>query len=84
MRFLTLISAAAACLMVGCASTNTGVVPIGGGQYMLSKLGGMTDWSGGTVKAELYQEAAAYCGKTGKQLMPINSTSENSGCQPLA
>ena len=79
MRFKNVIAVAAVCLMAGCATTDTGITPIGGGQYMLSKLGGMTDFSGGTVKAELYKEAADFCGKAGKQLTPINSTSENSG-----
>lgn len=74
-----------ACLVItGCAAP-TGIIPIGGnGQYMSSKFGGMGVWSGGQVKAELYQEAAAYCAKDGKKLTPLTSTSQDYGLAAYA
>lgn len=66
---LTVAALASAC------TSPTGIVPIGNGMYMSSKLGGMATYSGGAVKAELYQEAAEFCAKQGKQVEPINSTS---------
>lgn len=74
-----------ACLVItGCAAPNTGIVPIGSGQYMLSKMGGLTDWTGGTVKAELYKEGIAFCQKEGKELVPLNSRSEDAGYSKYA
>lgn len=69
---------AAAAALVGCA-TNTGVVPIGNGIYMHSKSGSMMTHSGGQVKAELFREAAVFCSKQGKQVAPVNSTSQDAG-----
>lgn len=63
----------------GCSTPNTGVVPIGDGIYMQSKFGSLVTFSGGQVKAELFQEAAAFCSKQGKKLVPVNSTSKDSG-----
>ncbi|MGI4779088.1 MAG: hypothetical protein ACRYGA_13390 [Janthinobacterium lividum] len=62
----------------GCVAP-TGIVPIGNGTYMSSKMGGMLDYSGGGVKAELYKEAGAFCVKQGKEVQPMNSTSTDSG-----
>lgn len=70
---------AVAAILAGCASPNTGVVPIGNGIYMHSKFGSAFTFSGGEVKAELFKEAAAFCAKQGKQLVPGNSTSKDSG-----
>jgi hypothetical protein len=77
MRLLTIV--ATGMLLAGCATPNTGVVPIGNGIYMHSKFGSMVTFSGGEVKAELFQEAAQFCAKQGKQLVPVNSTSKDSG-----
>jgi hypothetical protein len=63
----------------GCATPNTGVVPIGNGIYMHSKFGSFTTFSGGEVKAELFKEAAQFCAKQGKRLVPVASTSKDSG-----
>jgi hypothetical protein len=60
-------------------SPNTGVVPIGDGNYMASKFGSMLTYSGGEVKAELYRDAARYCAKQGKEIEPLSSTSKDSG-----
>jgi hypothetical protein len=65
--------------LAACATPNTGVVPIGNDVYMHSRFGSVTTFSGGQVKAELFQEAAAFCAKQGKSLTPINSTSKDSG-----
>jgi hypothetical protein len=66
-------------VLCGCATPNTGVVPIGNGIYMHSKFGSFTTFSGGEVKAELFKEAAQFCAKQGKQLVPVASTSKDSG-----
>lgn len=80
MKKLYVAAIAAAVLgMAGCATPDTGVVPIGNGVYMHSKFGSALTFSGGQVKAELFQEAAAFCGKQGKQVTPVNSTSKDSG-----
>lgn len=76
---VSLLLAAAAVALAGCATPNTGVVPIGPNTYMHSKFGGFTTFSGGEVKAELYREAAAFCAKDGRQLRPLDSTSRDSG-----
>lgn len=72
-RFLSL-PAMALFLLAGCTSP-TGIVPIGSGVYMSSKLGGMSTYSGGVVKAELFKEAGEFCAKQGKQVQALNSTS---------
>ncbi|MEO8021060.1 MAG: hypothetical protein ABI660_04265 [Polaromonas sp.] len=51
---------------------------------MLSKFGSMTTFSGSQVKAELYADATAFCAKTGKKLVPVSSTSEDSGLAKYA
>ena len=79
MKTLTTLIAFAAVLLAGCATPGTGIVPIGSGQYMLSKMGGFTTYTGGEVKADLYREAAAFCAKSDKKLVPINSSSKDSG-----
>lgn len=68
----------------GCAIPNTGIVPIGSGSYMISKMGSMLTWSGGEVKADLYREAAMFCEKAGKQVEPVTSTSQDSGLAQYA
>lgn len=78
MRSIVLL-AAALCTLAGCATPNTGIVPIGNGTYMASKFGSMMTFSGGEVKAELYREAAQFCGKSGKQASPLTSESKDSG-----
>lgn len=82
MRAIFWVSMISAAALVGCGTT--GVVPIGNGIYMSSKMGGMTDWNGGVVKAELFKEAAAYCAKLGKQPIPVSSTSQDAGMATYA
>lgn len=73
-----------AAALVGCAGPNTGVVPIGSGVYMASKFGTMLTWSGGSVKADLYREAAEFCAKSGKQVAPLTSSATDSGMATYA
>lgn len=82
MRSCAILVCAGALVIAGCGTT--GVVPIGDGVYMTSKLGSMTTFNGGQVKAELYKEAADYCGQSGKRSVPVNSTSKDSGLATYA
>lgn len=66
-----------ALILTGCSGP--GVVPMGRDTYMIAKDGSFTTFGGGAVKAELYQEADAFCGKKGKQLMPVKEASRDSG-----
>ena len=63
--------------VAGCTAP-TGIVPIGSGLYLSSKLGGMGVYSGGQVKAELFKDAAAFCAKLGKEVSAQNSSSIDS------
>ncbi|CAN7469715.1 hypothetical protein LJR175_003137 [Variovorax sp. LjRoot175] len=63
--------------LAGCGTT--GVQPIGNGIYMSSKLGSMLTYNGGEVKADLFREAAEFCGKQGKKVDPVSSSSQGAG-----
>lgn len=63
--------------IAGCSGP--GVVPMGRDTYMIAKDGSFTTFGGGAVKAELYQEANAFCENKGKQLMPVNEAARDSG-----
>lgn len=65
-----------ALLVSGCSGP--GVVPMGRDTYMIAKDGSFTTFRGAAVKAELYQEADAYCSQRGKQLMPVKDASRDS------
>ena len=64
-------------LITGCSGP--GIVPMGRDTYMVAKDGSFTAFGGGAVKAELYQEANAFCENKGKQLMPVKEASRDSG-----
>ncbi|AZO87093.1 hypothetical protein Q8X48_22150 [Pseudomonas sp. QLc11A] len=66
-----------ALLIAGCSGL--GVVPMGRDTYMIAKEGSFTTFSGGAVKAELYQEANAFCESKDKQLMPVKDAFRDSG-----
>ncbi|MNM53660.1 hypothetical protein D3C81_647650 [compost metagenome] len=66
-----------ALFITGCSGP--GVVPMGRDTYMIAKDGSFTTFGGGAVKAELYQEANAFCESKGKQLMPVKDASRDSG-----
>ncbi|CAN7537882.1 hypothetical protein LJR130_003790 [Variovorax sp. LjRoot130] len=76
MKAIAMVALAAA-VLTGCGTT--GVQPIGNGVYMSSKLGGMLTYNGGEVKADLFREAAEFCGKQGKKVDPVSSTSQGAG-----
>lgn len=62
--------------MAGCAST--GIIQTGDGTYMVAKksaAGVITN--GSEIKAEIYQEANAYCAKDGRVVQTISATSAN-------
>lgn len=71
-----MLFAAASLAVAGCAS-KTGVVPIGDGMYMVSMADYSLNYSGGKVKAELYQEATEFCAKQNKKLIPITDSSRD-------
>ena len=50
----------------GCA-TNSGIVDLGGGNYVYAKEDAW-GWSGNATKVEILKEAAAFCAKQGKQM----------------
>lgn len=61
-----------ALILAGCAS-NSGITPIGKDTYMVSRQAA-TGFSGsGTLKAEAFQEANAYCAKEGKNLQVVST-----------
>lgn len=64
----------------GCATTGTeGIVPIGPDMYMVGGLGAFTDFSGSGAKAKLFKEASTFCADKKRVMLPINSTSKDSG-----
>lgn len=62
-----------ALILVGCAS-NSGIIPTGADTYMVTRQAA-TGFSGsGTLKAEAFQEANAYCRTQGRSLQVVNTT----------
>ena len=59
-------------LLVACAETS-GVVPMGGDAYMISRSKKGFDTTGSKVKAEALKEADAFCISKGKRLEVIKS-----------
>lgn len=64
---------AIAALLAGCAS-NTGVVSIGSGSYMLAKQAATGIAGLGNLKGEAIAEAAAYCKGSGHGFSLISSS----------
>lgn len=59
-------------ILAGCAS-NSGIIPIGTDTYMVTRQAA-TGFSGsGTLKAEAFQEANAYCRTQGRSLQVVNT-----------
>lgn len=75
MKSFILIAAVAT--IAGCAS-HSGVTPMGGGQYLLSKQAATGFAGAASLKAELLREADQHCAGQGKDLEVI-SAAENSG-----
>lgn len=72
MRFILL--AAASVVVSGCA-TNSGIVDLGGGNYVYEKEDAMA-YNGNATKVEILKEASAFCAKQGKQLIVQSSSAK--------
>lgn len=68
---------AAAAALAGCAS-HSGVTPMGGGNYLLSKQAATGFGGAASLKAELLREADAFCAGKGQDFEVV-SASENAG-----
>jgi hypothetical protein len=67
------------CATSGTATSGTGrVVQVGPNTYKMGGLGKSTDFSGSAVKERLYQQAAEFCRSKGGQMIPLNSTAQDS------
>ncbi len=70
---MKLIAISLLAVLAGCAS-NTGIVPMGQGSYMMAKQQA-TGFPGlGTMKAEILKEADAFCTGKGKSMRVVNVT----------
>jgi|GEM_PF-3427688 len=69
MRFLALFSGIA--LIAGCA-TNSGIVDLGGGNYVYEKEDSMA-YNGNSIKVQILKEASAFCNSKGKQILVKSS-----------
>ena len=63
--------------LTGCQSS--GPVAIGPDTYTLSSAGGFFTFSGGSVNADLFREANAFCQSQGRQVVGMNMRSQDSG-----
>jgi hypothetical protein len=63
------ISTAALLALFGCA-TNSGIVELGGGNYVYEKENAWA-YNGNSTKVEILKEAAAFCAKQGKQMVGV-------------
>jgi len=70
MKHITIITIAAISL-AGCA-TNSGIVDLGGGNYVYAKEDAMA-YNGSAIKVEILKEAAAFCARQGKQMVVQSS-----------
>ena len=71
---ISLFAAAVAMVAVSACGGSTGIVKITDDTYMLAKQDASV-WSGAGVKVELYQEANAFCAKSGKKLVQVSNSS---------
>ena len=60
-------------LLAGCAA-NSGVVPMGGDTYMVSRQAPTGFTGAGTIKAEALQEAGQHCTALKRDLLVVNIT----------
>lgn len=81
-HFLAPIALAA--VFSGCATGTDGVVPIGPDMYMIGGHGRFTDFSGSAVKARYFQQAQEYCQQRNRDMLPINSSAQDSGLATYA
>lgn len=75
MKKLFVVPIAIVSLLVGCAATTTGVVPMGRDTYMIAKEQGSGFPGLGTMKGEIITEGVQFCAKQGKEFQ-ITSTKE--------
>lgn len=68
------ISTVALLALFGCA-TNSGIVDLGGGNYVYEKEDSMA-YNGNSVKVEILKEASAFCTKQGKQFFVQSSAAK--------
>ncbi len=71
MKGIIILLALCCTALYGCA--HTGVVQIGEDTYMVSKQGWIATQSVGALKAEIFQEASAYCQAKDRKLMPVST-----------
>ena len=57
--------------LFGCA-TNSGIVNLGGGNYVYAKEDAMS-WNGNAIKVQILKEASAFCRAQGKQMFVKSS-----------
>src|SRR5689334_8267784 len=69
-------------LAAGCASSDP--VSMGKDTYMLSNTGAWSWSSGAGLKGELFREADAFCRGQAKQLMPLNTRSNDGSFSQFA
>jgi hypothetical protein len=69
-----IISTAVLLTLFGCA-TNSGIVDLGGGNYVYEKED-MMAYNGSSTKVEILKEAAAFCAKQGKQMVVQSSSAK--------
>ncbi len=60
--------------LVGCA-TNSGIVDLGGGNYVYEKEDSMA-YNGSAVKVQILKEAAAFCAKQDKKMVVQSSSAK--------
>ncbi|MCP1519362.1 hypothetical protein J2Y74_003672 [Pseudomonas migulae] len=68
------ITAMALLALSGCA-TNSGIVDLGGGNYVYEKEDALAN-NGNSVKVEILKESAAFCKKQGKELFVQSSSAK--------
>jgi len=79
-RRITLLLAIA---LAACQSSEP--APIGKDTYMLSSTGARDVWSSGTaIKSDLYRQAAEFCQRQGKQMVPGPAVSNDIGFADFA
>lgn len=71
-------------VLTGCATPNTGIVPMGSGQYIISKTKGFGNYWGSEIRVDLLREAAAFCAKSGKDVLPTSSKTTDAGFDSYA
>lgn len=68
MKFFSLLFLPAACLCFSGCNTSSGVVPLGGDSYMISRTRKSYGGSASPVKASALKDAGEFCAKQGRVL----------------